>query len=116
MLGRQGNKQRRAQGVGERSQREAGRGTIVSDLVTCSDPALWDPVCFTDQQTQSLLSSPISLIQTGFTHPETHTHTLTHTLSHTPHTHSHLPSHKHTLTHSSLTLTYTHTSTKPTGA
>ena len=84
-------------------------------------PALWDPVCFTDQWTQSLLISSVPLTETGSTHsshthiqtnssytltPHTHTNSsLTphiHTLSHTLHTH--IPS--HTLTHSSHTLTH----------
>ena len=103
--------------MGERSQREAGRGTIVSDLVTCSDPALWDPVCFTDQQTQSLLSSPIPVTQTGcvapYTHVHTHTHSNTHTQHHTP---SHTPHtlHKHTYSshpHTHILFTHTHTLT-----
>ena len=103
-------------------------------------PALWDPVCFTDQWTQSLLISSVPLTETGSTHsshthiytnssytptPHTHTHTqtphslLTHTLSHTHSTHTHphtLLTHPHTCltithTHTLLTLTQTHTNT-----
>ena len=94
-------------------------------------PALWDPVCFTDQWTQSLLISSVPLTETGSTHsshthiytnssytptPHTHTHTqtphslLTHTLSHTHSTHTH----PHTLLthpHTCLTITHTHTHT-----
>ena len=36
VLGRRSNMQRGAWGMGERSQREAGRCAIISDLVTCS--------------------------------------------------------------------------------
>ena len=102
-------------------------------------PALWDPVCFTDQWTQSLLISSVPLTETGSTHsshthiytnssytltPHTHTHTHTnssltphtHTLSHTLHTHtpSHTPHtlHKHTHSshpHSHILFTHTHT-------
>ena len=101
-LGRHGNKQRGAREMGERSQREAGRGTIISDPVTCSGrdtQPCGHPVCFTDQRTQSLLSSSVPLTQTRSTSP--HTHTQAHTLppAHTP---------SHTLTHSSLTLTHPH--------
>ena len=96
--------------MGERSQREAGRCTIISDPVTCSSrdtQPCGHPVCFTDQRTQSLLSSSVPLTQTGSTSP--HTHTQAHTLP-SPHTQTHTPSHTpHTLlTHSSLTLTHPH--------
>ena len=114
--GRHGNKQRGAQEMGDRSQREAGRCTIISDPVTCSGrdtQPCGHPVCFTDQRTQSLLSSSVPLTQTGSTSPLTHTqaHTLppthTHRLTHSPlHTQPHTPS--HSLTHSSLTLTHPH--------
>ena len=102
VLGRHGNKQRGAREMGERSQREAGRCTIISDPVTCSGrdtQPCGHPVCFTDQRTQSLLSSSVPLTQTRSTSP--HTHTQAHTLppAHTP---------SHTLTHSSLTLTHPH--------
>ena len=99
-------------------------------------PALWDPVCFTDQWTQSLLISSVPFTETGSTHsshthtytqtPHTlrlhththtnttltpHTHILSHTLhthipSHTPHTPSHMP-HNHTHTHSTHTQPHT---------
>ena len=102
VLGRHGNKQRGAREMGEKSQREAGRCTIISDPVTCSGrdtQPCGHPVCFTDQRTQSLLSSSVPLTQTRSTSP--HTHTQAHTLppAHTP---------SHTLTHSSLTLTHPH--------
>ena len=102
VLGRHGNKQRGTREMGERSQREAGRCTIISDPVTCSGrdtQPCGHPVCFTDQRTQSLLSSSVPLTQTRSTSP--HTHTQAHTLppAHTP---------SHTLTHSSLTLTHPH--------
>ena len=141
VLGRHGNKQRGAREMGERSQREAGRCTIISDPVTCSGrdtQPCGHPVCFTDQRTQSLLSSSVPLTQTGSTSPhmDTHPHTLlthphsptlTHTYSshtlihhlHTPHTlykhihssHPHTPSHIHTLTHSHTHTLHTHTHT-----
>ena len=78
------------------------------------------PVCFTDQRTQSLLSSPVPVTQTGCTTPYTHmrarththtptSHTLTHS-SHTPQTHTLLtPS----LTHSIYTHTHSFTYTHP---
>ena len=87
--------------MGDRSQREAGKCTIISDPVTCSghDTQLYGhPVCFTDQQTHSLLSSSVPFTQTGSTSPHTDTHTASHSLTH-PHT---------LLTHSSLTHTYPH--------
>ena len=112
VLGRHGNKQRGVREMGERSQREAGRCMIISDPVTCSSrdtQPCGHPVCFTDQRTQSLLSSSVPLTQTGSTPPPlTHTHTG----SHTP-----LPTHtdSHTLTHSSHTphtfLTHPHSPT-----
>ena len=116
-LGRHDNKQMGAREMGERSQREAGRCTIISDLVTCSShdtQTCGYPVCFTDQRTQYLLSTSIPLTQTGSTSPHTHTHTHTHTQVHTlPHTH--ILSHTHNLTqphtlltHSSHTLTHPH--------
>ena len=79
--------------MGERTQREAGRYTIISDLVTCSRHdtlPCGHPVCFTDQHTQSLLSSPIPLTQTD----STPSYSLIH-----PQTPSHAPSHTHTHTH-----------------
>ena len=123
VLGRHGNKQRGARQMGDRSQREAGKCTIISDPVTCSghDTQLYGhPVCFTDQQTHSLLSSSVPFTQTGSTSPHTDTHTASHTLihsSHTPHsptlTHTYsshtLIHHLHTLTHSTNTYTlHTH--------
>ena len=115
VLGRHGNKQRGAREMGERSQREAGRCTIISDPVTCSGrdtQPCGHPVCFTDQRTQSLLSSSVPLTQTRSTSP--HTHTQAHTLPPT-HTQAHTlpPEHtaSHTLTHSSLTLTHPHSPT-----
>ena len=86
----------------ERSQKEAGRCTIISDPVTCSGrdtQPCGHPVCFTDQRTQSLLSSSVPLTQTRSTSP--HTHTQAHTL---PPTHTA----SHTLTHFSLTRTHPH--------
>jgi len=98
-------------------------------------PALWDPVCFTDQWTQSLLISSVPLTETGSTHsshthiytnssytptPHTHTHTHTnssltphtHTLSHTLHTHT--PSHTpHTPSHMPHNHTHTHSHSSP---
>ena len=77
-------------------------------------PALWDPVCFTDQWTQSLLISSVPLTETGSTH-SSHTHIYTNSsYTPTPHTHTHTYTHKllthsshtHTLTHSSYTLTH----------
>ena len=74
-------------------------------------------MCFTDQQTQSLLSSPIPVTQTGcvapYTHVHTHTHSNTHTQHHTP---SHTPHTLHKHTHSShphthILFTHTHTLT-----
>ena len=104
VLGRHGNKQRGAREMGDRSQREAGRCTIISDPVTCSGHDIQPcghPVCFTDQRTQSLLSSSVPLTQTGSTSPHTHTqahtlppiHTPSHTLTHS--SPAHLPTHKH---------------------
>ena len=98
--------------MGERSQKEAGRCTIISDPVTCGGrdtQPCGHPVCFTDQRTQSLLSSSVPLTQTRSTSPLTHTHTQAHTLP-SPHTQTHTPSHTpHTLlTHSSLILTHPH--------
>ena len=109
--------------MGDRSQREAGKCTIISDPVTCSghDTQLYGhPLCFTDQRTHSLLSSSVPFTQTGSTSPHTDTHTASHTLihsSHTPHsptlTHTYsshtLIHHLHTLTHSTNTYTlHTH--------
>ena len=114
VLGRHGNKQRGARQMGDRSQREAGTCTIISDPVTCSghDTQLYGhPLCFTDQRTHSLLSSSVPFTQTGSTSPHTHTHTHTqaHTLPAPTHTASHSLTHPHTLlTHSSLTHTYPH--------
>ena len=113
VLGRHGNKQRGAREMGERSQREAGRCTIISDPVTCSGrdtQPCGHPVCFTDQRTQSLLSSSVPLTQTGSTSPHSHTHT--HRLTHSP-PHTHRLTHPHTLlTHSSHiphSSSFTHT-------
>ena len=97
--------------------REAGQCTIISDPVTCSGhdtQPCGHPVCFTDQRTQSLLSSSVPLTQTRSTSPHTHTqaHTLTpthtHRLTHSPlHTQPHTPSHSSHTPHSpSLTHTY----------
>ena len=125
--------------MGDRSQREAGTCTIISDPVTCSghDTQLYGhPLCFTDQRTHSLLSSSVPFTQTGSTSPHTDTHTASHTLihsSHTPHSptlthtysshtlihhlntphtlHKHIhSSHPHTPSHIH-TLTYSHTHT-----
>ena len=114
VLGRHGNKQRGAREMGERSQREAGRCMIISDPVTCSGhdtQPCGHPVCFTDQETHSLLSNSVPLTQTGSTFPHTHTHTHTHTNTHT---NTHSP-HTHSLTHYSNTphspsLTHTYSS------
>ena len=109
VLGRHGNKQRGARQMGERSQREAGRCTIISDPVTCSGhdtQPCGHPLCFTDQRTHSLLPSSVPLTQTGSTSPHTHTHTQAHTLppnTHYSHTH-HSPSLTHTHPHILLTL------------
>ena len=93
----------RAQRMGERTQREAGRYTIISDLVTCrrqDTQPYGDPECFTDQHTQSLLNSAILLTQTDSTpsysliHPQTPSHALSHR-----HTHTHVRAHVRTHTH-----------------
>ena len=110
VLGRHGNKQRGAREMGERSQREAGGCMIISDPVTCSghdNQPCGHPVCFTDQETHSLLSSSVPLTQTGSTSPHTHTHT--HTASHTTHTlltHPHSPTLTHTYSSHTLILAY----------
>ena len=68
------------------------------------------PVCFTDQRTQSLLSSPVPVTQTGCTTPYTHmcTHTHTHiTHPHTLLTHSTNTHTLHTLTHTFYLHTHT---------
>ena len=71
-------------------------------------PALWDPVCFTDQWTQSLLISSVPLTETGSTH-SSHTHIYTNS-SYTPTPHTHTHTHIHTQTpHSLLTHTHPHT-------
>ena len=109
VLGRHGNKQRGAWQMGERSQREAGRCTIISDPVTCSGhdtQPCGHPLCFTDQRTHSLLPSSVPLTQTGSTSPHTHIHRLTHFppthTTHTPITHPHSPTLTHTyFSHSS---------------
>ena len=107
VLGRHGNKQRGAREMGERSQREAGRCTIISDPVTCSGQdtqPCGHPLCFTDQRTHSLLPSSVPLTQTGSTSPHTHTHTHKHTQAHTLLTHSSLKiTHPHSPTHTSHT-------------
>ena len=111
VLGRHGNKQRGARQMGERSQREAGRCTIISDPVTCSGhdtQPCGHPLCFTDQRTHSLLPSSVPLTQTGSTSPHTHIHRLTHFppthTTHTPITHPHSPTLTHTyFSHSSHT-------------
>ena len=70
-------------------------------------PALWDPVCFTDQWTQSLLSSSVPFTETGSTH-SSHTHIQTNSsYTLTPHTHTQIP-------HSLLTYTHSHTHSTPT--
>ena len=116
--------------MGERSQREAGRCTIISDPVTCSGhdtQPCGHPVCFTDQRTQSLLSSSVPLTQTRSTSP--HMDTQPHTPSHTPHSPSLTHTHPHILlthlntslahpshtpqTHTLFTPTYTLTHTHP---
>ena len=94
--------------MGERSQREAGRCTIISDPVTCSGrdtQPCGHPVCFTDQRTQSLLSSSVPLTQTRSTSP--HMDTQPHTPSHTPHSPSLTHTHPHILlTHLNTSLAY----------
>ena len=93
----------------ERSQREADRCTIISDLVTCSgqDTQPCGTLCFTDQWTQSLLSSSIPFTETGSTH-SSHTHIQTNSsYTLTPHTHTQIP-------HSLLTYTHSHTHSTPT--
>ena len=111
VLGRHGNKQRGAREMGERSQREAGRCMIISDPVTCSGhdtQPCGHPVCFTDQETHSLLSNSVPLTQTGSTFPHTHTHTHTHTQTHTQ---THTPP-THTASHTTQTLlTHPHSPT-----
>ena len=101
----------RAQRMGERTQREAGRYTIISDLVTCrrqDTQPYGDPECFTDQHTQSLLNSAILLTQTD----STPSYSLIH-----PQTPSHALSHRHTHTHVRARMcAHTHTRTEPTGA
>ena len=126
--------------MGERSQREAGRCAIISDLVTCSGmtPSPVDFLCAS--QTNGL--SPCSVApflshrqaipplthtcththtHTHITHPHTllthsiNTHTL-HTLTHTFYSHTLTASHTHTLTHSSHThrhTPHTLTNTRP---
>ena len=130
VLGRHGNKQRGVREMGERSQREAGRCMIISDPVTCSGrdtQPCGHPVCFTDQRTQSLLSSSVPLTQTRSTSP--HMDTQPHTPSHTPHSPSLTHTHPHILlthlntslahpshtpqTHTLFTPTYTLTHTHP---
>ena len=111
LLGRHGNKQMGAQEMGERSQREAGRCTIISDPVTCSGHGTQPcghPVCFTDQRTQYLLSSSIPLTQIGSTSPHTHTHMHTHRGSHTS-PYKHILSHTHSLTQPHTPSQTTHT-------
>ena len=99
VLGRHGNKQRGAGGwgTGARERQTGAKLSLIWLHAATMTPALWDPVCFTGQWTQSLFSSPVPLTQTGST-PLKHTHT--HTPSHTPHS----PSHTY-----SLSLTHTHT-------
>ena len=112
-----GQTRQQAEGsLGDGSRREAGRCTIISDPVTRSGrdtQPCGHPVCFIGQWTQSMLSSPIPLMQTGSI-------PLTHTASHTP-TYTHIFSHKftqsptllkhssHTLTHPHILLTHPHT-------
>ena len=115
--------------MGERSQREAGRCAIISDLVTCSGmtPSPVDILCAS--QTNGLTPCSVAPFLSHrqaippLTHTCTHTHTH-HTPSHTPHTlhkhthsshphshilftHTHTASHTHTLTHSSHTHRHT---------
>ena len=116
MLGRQGNKQRGAQGMGETSQREAGRCAIISDLVTCSGmtPSPVDTLCAS--QTNGL--SPCSaapFLSHRLYHPLTHTSTHTHTLTHTHITYPHKLLTQSTNTRTLHTLThtfYSHTHTQ----
>ena len=106
VLGRHGNKQRGAGGWG-RGARERQTGAKLSLIwlhAATMTPALWDPVCFTGQWTQSLFSSPVPLTQTGstplkHTHTHTHTHIHPHTLLIHPHTHTLSLSHTHTHKH-----------------
>ena len=100
--------------MGERSQREAGRCAIISDLVTCSGmtPSPVDILCAS--QTNGLTPCSVAPFLSHrqaippLTHTCTHTHTH-HTPSHTPHT-----LHKHTHSshpHSHILFTHTHSFT-----
>ena len=120
--------------MGERSQREAGRCAILSDLVTCSGmtpspvgpcvihrpadsvPAQQPHSCHTDRLSPLIHTCIHTHILThthNITHPHTllthstNTHTL-HTLTHTFSSHTHTPSHTHTLTHSYTYFSYPH--------
>ena len=106
--------------MGERSQREAGRCTIISDLVTCSGmtPSPVDTLCASQTNGLSPCSAALFLSHRQAVPPLTHTcahththtsHTLTHS-SHTPQTHTlFTPS----LTHSIYTHTHSFTYTHP---
>ena len=113
--------------MGERSQREAGRCAIISDLVTCSGmtPSPVDILCAS--QTNGLTPCSVAPFLSHrqaippLTHTCTHTHHTPsntppilhkHTQSSHPHshilfTHTHTASHTHTLTHSSHTHRHT---------
>ena len=115
--------------MGERSQREAGRCAIISDLVTCSGmtPSPVDILCasqtngltpcsvapfLSHRQAIPPLTHTCTHTHTHNTHPHTllthsiNTHTL-HTLTHTFYSHTLTASHTHTLTHSSHTHRHT---------
>ena len=98
VLGRHGNKQRGAGGWGRgaRERQADAKLSLIWLHAAAMTPALWDPVCFTGQWTQSLLSGPVPLTQTGST-PLKHTHT--HTLTHSSFTLTHILSLTHTHTH-----------------
>ena len=98
--------------MGERSQREAGRCAIISDLVTCSGmtPSPVDFLCAS--QTNGL--SPCSVAP--FLSHRQAIPPLTHTCTHTHHTPSNTPPilHKHTQSshpHSHILFTHTHSFT-----
>ena len=114
--------------MGERSQREAGRCAIISDLVTCSGmtPSPVDTLCASQANGLSPCSAapflshrqaPSPLHTQPHTLPHTHTysHTNTHNLprySNTPHTPSlTLTYSSHTLIHHSHTAHILHTHT-----
>ena len=96
-------------GWGERSQREAGRCTIISDLVTCSGQDTQPCGTLCASQTNRLSPCSAALFLSNRQAP--HTLTLSLCLSHT---HTCILTHKHTLTNTlSHTYTLTHTFTHP---